>query len=1540
MTQAAWQVVRVVWLMWALLCGAQISALAQVCGAAGGDNRAQGAPCPGGSQEDPASPSGDAPVSATRASIDLVTGNKYLRDADASWPDGLVLIRHYNSRNAFSRTLGTGWSHSWDTQLFRRSETELQVIQGDGRRRVFTRAADSAQAAAAAHRRVKRTELEAVAAAPGVKTPTAPGVETPTATATYRSVDPLAGRIVEHLSAETPTRFDWRLPDGRVMRFDAQGRLQSLAQPGVKRIDLDYQPGSNRLRRIRNGHGVVIELGYDARGRLAWLTHPDGRQTRYSYQAQGLLARVQAADGSSVRYEYEAQSLLHGLTSIIDDQGAPIGEFAYDDQGRAVASRLARQSQLTVAYRVPQRAGEPGESIVAHERDGVTRYRWRYLAHAHRAMMLEAVGPGCVVCPPAGVSRQYDAGARLVRETWAASGLDLQWQRDASGRVLRLSSRWPARDGLPALVRHQRFEYQSDEIDAPLAAIVESSVAPGRERRESWQYDAQGRLASHTMSGYTPDLQSLDAQLEPRRWHRVERTTRNGYEDRGPARGRLAWVDGPLPGEIDRTRFRHDELGRLVEIQLPQGLRETREHDAQGRLVSWRDADGLLTRVSYGADSAPTRMERGGIVSQWTPDGGGSRWLTIQGLIALGVHHDAAGRVEAFTDAGGQRWPTPVVPAAAAAAAALPQRPLRGRIESTDPLGARAIRWHDDFAQVVAESGPQRGVTLSRFDAAGRLVLRTHESGTIETFTHDALGRLLHRGSPANPRSVQYAYEGTRLSSVSDPAQTIAYRHDAQGRTIAEAVLIGARDAGAAVAPNALRAMVTLTRRDALGRMLAQRLPGGHALGVARDVHGNPSAIALHSADGRQVLLADGIAWQPNAAGPAVALVGYRAGNGMQVSFGRDGKGRVNELSATRQGSVLTRQTLRYDENGRIVERQQDAERAAFTYDDAGRLTGAADSSGAEGFAYDRNGNRLVRVAWAAGARTVQGGAQGGALAAANAVERYRYDRDGRLLSIASPDDATVTRLMGRTVAGDLGIDVGTAPPPARASTSAGDAWQQARLRGVIKGPHGRAIAAFADQRLLAVYDYNAQGLRVRRAVGHADEQAELYLHQDGLLAGVADHRGQLRRWIVRLGQWPLAELRFENGRLESVHWLMADHRGAPLRALDDRGDTVWQARLLAFGQALPGASSKPESDPGLRLAGQWFDPETGRHENGWRSYIPEQGRYAQPDPLGASIGGNERSFAGSDPIGRGDPFGLYEVDVHYYLTYFLARAAGVSPQRSYTVALAAQYVDDNPSTRPETVGNFKARALYHFVMAGFDTTGDATVRYFNPSSPQLGNLYRASRNPALSDCASVLLLGEYLHTFEDTFSHRDSNNVPFGPFQGHLRAGHDPDQTYDVINSAAPQGSTLRQYLDYPWNDERSMRMAQETYGVLQQSFGTQPVASFAAIDSVVKAFMKTGADQYAAWIATATRAETDAEYTRRKARELRDKIAVLDAALSRMGLGTFGALYADAKGETYQAVYSSAQGASNRQTYLAGLRHGPTQATDPFRGVLLPGD
>ncbi|HEV2484890.1 MAG TPA: YopX family protein [Terracidiphilus sp.] len=59
-----------------------------------------------------------------------------------------------------------------------------------------------------------------------------------------------------------------------------------------------------------------------------------------------------------------------------------------------------------------------------------------------------------------------------------------------------------------------------------------------------------------------------------------------------------------------------------------------------------------------------------------------------------------------------------------------------------------------------------------------------------------------------------------------------------------------------------------------------------------------------------------------------------------------------------------------------------------------------------------------------------------------------------------------------------------------------------------------------------------------------------------------------------------------------------------------------------------------------LRLPVQYFDVESGWNHNGFRNYLPDLGRYAEPDPL-ASLG-TARHYNPTTGKGRS-----YRMDLH-----------------------------------------------------------------------------------------------------------------------------------------------------------------------------------------------------------------------------------------------------------------------------------------------------
>lgn len=55
----------------------------------------------------------------------------------------------------------------------------------------------------------------------------------------------------------------------------------------------------------------------------------------------------------------------------------------------------------------------------------------------------------------------------------------------------------------------------------------------------------------------------------------------------------------------------------------------------------------------------------------------------------------------------------------------------------------------------------------------------------------------------------------------------------------------------------------------------------------------------------------------------------------------------------------------------------------------------------------------------------------------------------------------------------------------------------------------------------------------------------------------------------------------------------------------------------------------------------QYYDDETGFHQNGHRDYDPSTGRYLEPDPIGLAGGINYYAYVQNNPVNFIDPLGL-----------------------------------------------------------------------------------------------------------------------------------------------------------------------------------------------------------------------------------------------------------------------------------------------------------
>jgi RHS repeat-associated protein len=113
--------------------------------------------------------------------------------------------------------------------------------------------------------------------------------------------------------------------------------------------------------------------------------------------------------------------------------------------------------------------------------------------------------------------------------------------------------------------------------------------------------------------------------------------------------------------------------------------------------------------------------------------------------------------------------------------------------------------------------------------------------------------------------------------------------------------------------------------------------------------------------------------------------------------------------------------------------------------------------------------------------------------------------------------------------------------------------------------------------------------------------------------------------------------------RTPALHFVHADHLNTPRLVADSAGTTVWR-----WDQQEPFGNNVPDENPNglgafdlpLRFPGQYFDKETGLHQNRLRDYWSDGGRYIQSDPIGLRGGLNTYTYVSSNSLIGVDPLG------------------------------------------------------------------------------------------------------------------------------------------------------------------------------------------------------------------------------------------------------------------------------------------------------------
>lgn len=829
-------------------------------------------PGPGGNPNNdcasqPAAQSENAPAAGAGNPIDVRTGNKYQRETDLAPLPGTLpieIVRHYNSQSRHVGAMGHGWSHSFEASLHV-SNTDIQIRQSDGRRIHFVAATPVGAASAATNS--------------STRPPTAAAPQAAMPVAVHVARNPEDGAVIV-----TKEGYTWRWREGRVLSFDARGKLTRIAEPSGHTIALSYDRDS-RLFEVRDSQSRTLTFGYYPNNRVRLIVDPAGESFRYAYHPNGNVASVTYPDNTKRTYHYEDKRDPHNLTGITDERGIRVATYAYDGRDRAVLSTHANNvNKVTLEYRA-------GLTILTNSQGHKTRYA------LDRNRLLSVSGPGCSTCGetnvsyrynPAGqltqISRptatrtmDYDGEGRLVQVTDRTAGANVGWVSDAP------ASRNPSFAPSGSPLRVTRYEYGDARHPYLLTRIIEPSVVPGKTRIAEFRYTDAGQLATMTARGFAPTLDNGSGAPAP-----IARTSTFRYRtERGVSR--LGEIDGPMPNgptgtpaDSDITRLAYDATGmQPVAVTLPAGLHTRLAYDAHGRVRSATSADGIESRYIYDP--------RGNLV-QRTHAG---RTQTLG--------YDAAGQlIEAGSGPSGQ------------ASGEDHDRHYRARVR----LG------YDDAGRntwVASHLGILERFTYDTEDRLIRAGVRSARMHREESFRYDAAGRRIERVDPSGA-ATRVAYDAAgRVAAMTDPLERLRqYRYDASGKL-----------GGVTEAANTPYAAAIRFGHDALGRTESVRAPNGALTRYVADDFGQRRATISADSGETKYTYDD-----------AGRLILREDATGNRIVYRRDPAGRVITMTEWSAGDKRTARTAAYRYAGnRIAEIIGPESRERHAYDREGRVS-------------------------------------------------------------------------------------------------------------------------------------------------------------------------------------------------------------------------------------------------------------------------------------------------------------------------------------------------------------------------------------------------------------------------------------------------------------------------------------------------------------------------------------------------------------------------------------------------------------------------
>ncbi|MBI4847936.1 MAG: RHS domain-containing protein [Nitrospirae bacterium] len=655
--------------------------------------------------------------------------------------------------------------------------------------------------------------------------------------------------------------------------------------------------------------------------------------------------------------------------------------------------------------------------------------------------------------------------------------------------------------------------------------------------------------------------------------------------------------------------YSYDDHNRLTRTTHADGTYTEQSYDALGNVLTKRDENGNATTNAYDA------LNR--LISVTDPDSGVTSYT-----------YDKRNNLTSITDANGN-----------------------------------VTTYHyDNLNRLISTTSPDTGTTTYTYDTHGNMITKTDANGVTTTYSYDSLDRQTAIQFPDSTQNVTYAFDNClngkgRVCMMTDPSGIAWYDYDKMGRVVKESKEI-----------NSINYQTDYSY-DFNGNVSTITYPGGREIAYTYNQLNKIVSVAETYLGVTRTVVSN-IDYQPFG---DITSMSY--GNGIVTLKTYDNTNRLNSLNV----GTLKQLSYVRDNTGNITaitDGLNPVKKRSFTYDLLNRLTFAAGPWGALTYAYDPVGNRTYettgtgnttysytanKLTAAAGEKVLNFNYDNNGNTTAENNKQYSYNQNQRLTQVT--DTSTVLGEYGynaksqrikKSVNGQTTIfHYDQNGLLIAESTVTGEMIAEyVYLNGQPLARMGSGIFSDADGDGVGdAYDncIEAANPDQRDTNSHEDDNTSLpgIQHYGNICDPDFDNNGFVnildfngwRKWArssappapadidvdgngtVWIGDFNIWRRYYgkapgpgrDSTESNRIYYYHNDHLGTPMMMTDGSGSTVWQGEFKPLGEPVSISGSITNN---LRFPGQYYDVETGLHQNWHRDYMPEVGRYVESDPI------------------------------------------------------------------------------------------------------------------------------------------------------------------------------------------------------------------------------------------------------------------------------------------------------------------------------------